>query len=426
MGGSERRADAGSVGERKEGIGWLVAPGIALIAVTYGLARFAYGLFLPDMREAFDLPASLLGAIGAGSYLGYCAAIVVALLYTSRTGPRLMAVAAGATAVAGMAVVAVAPTAWVLALGVLVAGSSTGLASPPMAEAVARSVRAGLRDRANALINCGTSVGVALSGPAALLLTGQWRVAWAAFVVVGLAVLAWNASMMPRAVVAGSGRDAGGAGGAGEDDAGSGGGRPSLSYLVGGRIRARSAPLFAAAFGVGFASAAYWTFSRELVVGAGDLGQTSSTLFWTVIGVSGLAGGAAGDLVSRFGLAGVMRGALLAMAAAIALLALAPGLLPSAYASAALFGSTYIVLTGGILVWSVGVFAERPSAGLGAAFLLIAMGQAVGSPIAGALAGATSPEAAFFAFAATAVLTAWVRPHAEDAGPSRSATDGRA
>ena len=186
----------------EEGIAWLVAPGLALIAVTYGLARFAYGLFLPEMREAFDLSPSLLGAIGAGSYLAYCVAVVISLVFTSRTGPRWMAVAAGAAAVVGMAIVAGAPAAWVLALGIVVGGSSTGLASPPMGEAVARSIRDGLQDRANALINSGTSVGVAFSGPAALLLTGQWRLAWAAFALVGLAVLAWNAVVMPREAVA--------------------------------------------------------------------------------------------------------------------------------------------------------------------------------------------------------------------------------
>src|ERR687890_1650398 len=180
----------------------LVPPGLALIAVTYGLARFAYGLFLPDMRAAFELPSALLGVIGAGSYVGYCAAIVVALAFTSRTGPRLMAGAAGAVAVVGMATVAAAPAAWVLALGVLVAGSSSGLASPPMGEAVACSIRNGVQDRANALINSGTSVGVALSGPAALLLAGEWRLAWAAFALVGLAVLAWNAAAMPREALA--------------------------------------------------------------------------------------------------------------------------------------------------------------------------------------------------------------------------------
>ena len=33
----------------------LVSAGLAMIAVTYGLARFAYGLFLPEFREAFSL-----------------------------------------------------------------------------------------------------------------------------------------------------------------------------------------------------------------------------------------------------------------------------------------------------------------------------------------------------------------------------------
>src|SRR5215211_672796 len=392
----------------------LVPPGLALIAVTYGLARFAYGLFLPDMRAAFDLPPALLGVIGAGSYVGYCAAIVVALAFTSRTGPRLMAVAAGAVAVVGMATVAAAPAAWVLALGVLVAGSSSGLASPPMGEAVAGSIRNDLQDRANALINSGTSAGVALSGPAALILTGQWRIAWAVFAIVGCDDLVWNAVVMPREAVAGREQDEAGP----VADDGAGRTRLSFSYLVGARVRPRAVPLFTAAFGLGFASAAYWTFSRELVVQAGGLGQTGSTLFWTVIGISGLAGGAAGDLARRFGLTTALRGTLLAMSASMALLAVVPGILPVTYASAALFGSTYIMLTGVVLVWSVGIFREIPSAGLGAGFLLIAIGQMVGSPVAGILAGTTSLATAFVSFAVIALLTACVRPHRLD-GPSR-------
>jgi predicted MFS family arabinose efflux permease len=273
-----------------------------------------------------------------------------------------------------------------------------------------------MQDRANALINCGTSVGVALSGPAALLVGGQWRIAWAAFALAGVVVLAWNAAVMPRVAVA---ADRGGRAGleVGEDAAsGAGSGDGSLSYLVGARVRARSVPLFVAAFGLGFSSAVYWTFARDLVVRAGDMGPTGSTLFWTVLGVSGLAGGAAGDLAGRFGLATVMRGVLLAMAASIALLAVAPGVLPLAYLSAALFGSTYILLSGVVLLWSVGVFSERPSAGLGAAFLLIAAGQAAGSPAAGTLAGATNPTTAFLSFAAVAVLTALIRPRPDPRG----------
>jgi hypothetical protein len=88
--------------------------------------------------------------------------------------------------------------------------------------------------------------------------------------------------------------------------------RLSARYLVG----SGSLPLFAAATAVGFASAAYWTFFRDLVVRFGDLPRTGSTVFWVVIGVSGLAGGLAGDLVQRFGLAGAFRASVLSMAAA--------------------------------------------------------------------------------------------------------------
>ncbi len=69
--------------QRPTGIAWLVAPGLAMIAITYGLARFAYGLFLPEMRESLDLSESVLGLIGAGSYAGYCFAVLGALVFTT-------------------------------------------------------------------------------------------------------------------------------------------------------------------------------------------------------------------------------------------------------------------------------------------------------------------------------------------------------
>jgi predicted MFS family arabinose efflux permease len=387
-----------SSGEQKtDGMTWLVVPGLAMIAVTYGLARFAYGLFLPEMRQAFGLSETLLGLIGAGSYVGYCVTIIIALVFTSRTGPRFTAVVAGTVAVVGMAAVASAPSAWVLALGVLAAGSSSGLASPPMGEAVVRSIRRGLQDRANTLINSGTSIGVALSGPAALLLAEQWRLAWAAFAFIGLLVLLWNARVIPPKAVSGGPQDQSEAGHVP---------RLSVRYLIG----ARSVLLYVAATGVGFASAAYWTFSRDLVVQTGDLSVTGSTLFWTVIGVSGIAGGLAGDLVRRLGLVRAFRASLLCMAAAVGLLAAAPDVLLLAYLSATLFGSTYIMLTGIILVWSVTVFHERPSAGLGAAFLLLAVGQIMGALIAGVVAGVVGLPPTFWAFAGVAVLTALIRP----------------
>ncbi len=68
----------------------LLPAGLAMIAVTYGLARFAYRLFLPELREAFGLNAAVLGLIVSGSYVGYCVAITISLIYTSKVGPRFM------------------------------------------------------------------------------------------------------------------------------------------------------------------------------------------------------------------------------------------------------------------------------------------------------------------------------------------------
>ena len=71
------------------------------------------------------------------------------------------------------------------------------------------------------------------------------------------------------------------------------------------------------------------------------------------------------------------------------------------------------MLTGIILVWSVSIFHERPSAGLGAAFLLIAVGQVLGAPVAGAVAGAVGLMVMFWIFAGVAVLTALIGPRVE-------------
>ncbi|MGF1473257.1 MAG: MFS transporter [Rubrobacteraceae bacterium] len=397
----------------------LVPAGLAMIAVTYGLARFAYGLFLPEFRETFELDAAVLGLIGSGSYAGYCAAITISLIYTSKVGSRFMAAAAGLTAVVGMALVATAPGAPFLAAGVLIAGSSTGLASPPMAEAVSRAFDGNRQDRANTLINSGTSVGVALSGPVALVAAGQWRLAWIAFAAVGLAVLVWNLAAMPTAAPNGVGESSE------EDEPNEVEGREAIEaekpppekppqITFGWLVGLRSLPLFLASVGLGLASAAYWTFSRDLVVQAGGLSQTGSTTFWVVLGISGLLGGAAGDLVGRFGLGVALRGALFAMAASIGMLAVAPGALIATYPSAAFFGATYIMLTGILLVWAVRVFRDRPSAGLGAAFLLIAAGQILGSYTAGIIAGSIGLQNTFAIFAGVAILSMIFGPRGED------------
>ncbi|MEJ3655593.1 MFS transporter [Actinomycetes bacterium KLBMP 9759] len=374
----------------RSGVG-LAAAGLSLIAVCYGLARFAYGLFVPVLREEFALDGALAGVIASCSYAGYCVAIVLATLATQRWGARSVAVAAGVTAAAGTALIAAAGNAGLLAVGVVVAGSSTGLASPPLAAAVARWVAADRADRVQTVINAGTGLGVAVSGPVALLTSDNWRLAWWGFALAAVAVTVWTALAVPS----------------GERDRpaerGGGGARPP------GAVR-----LLVAAAALGASSAAVWTFGRDVVVTVGGASELASTIMWIALGCAGLLGAFAGTLIGRIGLAASWVLGMLLLAAATAGLALGSTLAPVMFVTAGLFGAVYIALTGVLLVWGTRVFPRRPAFGVGAAFLLIAIGQVLGAPLVGLVTDLTSATWAFCLAAAVAVLGAVARPRAVD------------
>lgn len=365
---------------------WAIAAvGAALVAVCYGFARFAYGLFVPTFRAEFGLDGATAGAVASGGYLGYCVAVVAATAATDRWGPRPVALAAGSTAAVGTTLVAAAPSAVVLACGVVLAGSSTGLASPPLAQAVARAVPARLEPRVQSVVNAGTGLGVLVSGPVALILTDQWRVAWAAFAVAALLVTLAVARTVPGAD------------------------HPSPASLATVPVRrpAGLGRLLTAAGLLGLGSAAVWTFGKEVVTTAS--GDVLATAVWIALGAAGLLGALAGDLSTRIGLARSWSAAMVLLAGATAALGLASDRPVVALGAGAVFGAVYIALTGLLLLWGAGVDPARPVRGVGAAFLLIAVGQALGAPLLGLLVDRAGVGAAFLAAGAVLVLGAFVR-----------------
>ncbi len=390
----------------------LAASGLAMIAVCYGLARFAYGLFVPVFGDEFGLDATVAGAIASGSYAAYCVAVVVATAATSRWGPRVVAVAAGLTAAVGTGLVAAAPGLGVLAAGVLIGGSSTGLASPPLAEAVSRSVPADRADRAQTVINAGTGLGVVVSGPVALLLSDDWRWAWAVFCVLALLVTVAAAVTVPgrspaRPPAAGPGRGPG----AGTGD------RPSPRWRRPGLVR-----LLLAAATLGLGSSAVWVFARDVVIATGGVSPSTATLMWILLGAAGTAAVLTGDLVGRIGLGPAWVAGMLLLAAATATIGLVPGSLPAIFCAAAVFGAAYIALSGVLLLWGTRLHPDAPAFGVGAPFLLLALGQAVAAPVIGLLSDMATPAVAFGVAALLTVLGALPRPRATPAGAASAVT----
>jgi predicted MFS family arabinose efflux permease len=376
---------------------FLVASGTALIACCYGFARFSYGLFAPVFTDTFDLTPTLTGVIGAGSYIGYCVAIIISLLLTDRIGARKVAVTAGIVATVGISIVAVAPAAWVLAVGVLVAGCSTGIASPPLAAAVAQFVPAAAADRAQTVVNGGTGVGVVLSAPIALLLLAHWRAAWVVYAIVAAFVTIWLARAVPSTSTERAGARL----------------APSTGRAtahVERSWRPGAFGLLAASFLMGVGSVGFWTFGRDLITTVGGADSTRATLMWILLGAAGIAGALAGDAVRRIGLHWAWVAATVTMASASLLLAAAPTVLVAIIVAASLFGAAYIGLTGLLLLWSVRIYPDRTSFGVGVSFFTIAAGQALGAPVVGGLIDAVGPRTAFVAVALVGLCAVALRP----------------
>ena len=77
--------------------------GAALIAISYGLARFAFGLFVPPIRAELGLTPQVIGIIGALPLISFVLATLVAPFAADRFGARNAAVLSGGFGVAGLA-----------------------------------------------------------------------------------------------------------------------------------------------------------------------------------------------------------------------------------------------------------------------------------------------------------------------------------
>lgn len=352
--------------------GNLVAAAFALTALSYGLARFAYGLLLPQIREDLSLDTAAAGWIGGGAFAAYCAGIVFASLLGTKLGERATAMLAGLAATLGIGLVALAPSGPVLGAAIALAGLSTGITSPPLAAAVARRFDEPGRPKANGMINAGTAAGIIFSGAMALVFAAAWRELYALFALIGAGVTAWLWFAMP----AGSpGRGAG-------------------HILPRRPARPGLAGLCVAAALMGASSTAIWTFGADMLRGGLGFPRAHIPLAWITLGLGGLAGASAGLLIGRFGIGVTHRAALLAMVLGYGLLLAAAAAPLLVFAAMGLFGAAYIVSSGVLLIRGTLLLPDRPELGLGIPFLAVAIGQTIGAPLFGTVLNAFGPQVA--------------------------------
>jgi predicted MFS family arabinose efflux permease len=377
----------------------VAAAGIGVVGTAYGMARYGYGLLLPDIRREYGLSTAALGAIAAGSYATYLIGSVVAGALSARVGPRALVLIGGLCGVIGMVVAGLSRGPGMLVAGVLVAGVSAAFALPPFTEAVERCLAPARRARTLASISSGTGWGVALAAPLAILAGSSWRSAWLAFALAGALATAWALHVLP----AGASARAGVA-------------PPRLR--LGWFVCPRSGPLLAGALLVGLGASLYWTFAVDFLVTGGALEPSRARLFLVLVGVASVAGSGAGDLIERLGARLAFAALSWALALALVMLALAPGMPALAIVSGLLFGAAYNLLVATQCLWSVRVFADRPGTGIAAAMFVMGGGQLIGPLAAGPLVGVAGMQQTFAGAAALFALMALLAPREPVTAPA--------
>ncbi|MDN4526407.1 MFS transporter [Fictibacillus fluitans] len=343
----------------------IVLPGIAMIGVTYAFARFSFGLFLPNISQSINLTESNAGVTGSTAYIAYTLALFTSSYLIKRFGQLRVIQFAGLSAVIGLFGIGLSQNFLSLALSTFIAGLGSGWASPAYSQVASTSLNKDDKDRGNTWMNSGTSFGLIVSGPIAILFTDHWRFAFISFAIISLAVLLWNSIRIPYE-------------------------KPELhdEKIISGPIFKKAKYLLLSSFIVGFGSSIYWTFSRSFLKVEYNMSDHESVIFWVTMGVTGAVGGLAGGIMNRGGLTLSYRLALLLLS--ISVISITIPSLYSVYSSGFLFGISYIFVTGLLIVWATRIFPLVPHVGVSLSFLALGVGQSIGSAMAGKLISMSS------------------------------------
>lgn len=353
--------------------------GFSLIAVTYGMARFSWGLMMPEVAKEVSFSPQIAGVIAACSYLAYCLAIVCTPLLVSCFGPRMPAMTAALAAAIGLIVLALAYTPLMLAVGLFIAGTSAGLSSPALAEAVSQRISTHHQPQVNTVINAGTGAGIIVSVPVILVMTGGWRMACITFAALAIFCLLLIYRHIPRETRAK---------------------KVQNPFALRELFSPAMLRLAFIALISGAASAAWWSFGPDILAHHLAVNARLRSLLWLISGAAGILAVFTGLLARYLSWTQIYRLSQLCMALPLLLMAFSQSYSGWLIPAVAMCGAGYVTLSGVLLVYAADVLRQAPATGVSIAFFMLAAGQVVGSALFGQIYAGYGVVIALWVFAA--------------------------
>lgn len=386
-----------------------VAAATVIVATYYGMARFGLGLSAPRVVEDGVVATSQVAVASSISFATYVAACITSGALLKRNRWRASLLAGMSCAVLGCLGTATATSAVVFLIAIGVGGAAAGFASGAIAYRLARDIPAPREQQAQAIANAGTGTGVAIAA-ALIAVAGGWRTM---FVLAALFAVVATRTMLRATPKEHEGAHT-----------------DSMSEAP-GRMGDLALPVLLTML-MGAGSSVFWTYGRTLVEDSAELTETASLLFWAMIGVAGVIGSASGDLSARAGSRLSWCLCSVVLAASIALLPQATGII-TATVLGACFGGIYVLMCGLTIELARQSWPQAVGAGTAVLFATIAVGQVAGTAIASATVEALGMNSLFRVGALLSVVGAvavWgFRPPATAApprpSPSRANTSSR-
>jgi MFS family permease len=367
--------------------GWVVVlVGTLTVFACLGLARFAFGMLLPSMRDALNMSYDDMGFLGTANFAGYLAAVAVVPFLLRRCSPRQLITTGLLLIALSMCGIAAGNSYLLILMLYAMVGIGSGFANIPVMVLVSYWFRREKRGQAAGLIVIGSGFAIIFSGFVVPFLNASftqngWRVSW---LLLGLIVLliAVLAALLVRNDPAEKGLEPVGRTQELEYDPSTSRGR-----FTSVRILTHLGVLY---FIFGATYVIYGTFIVTTMVEEYAYAEASAGMFWSWVGFFSLFSGTLFGLLSdRIG----RKGGLMTVFGVQTIAYLLAG---SRLGTLALFGS--VVLYGvavfaipAIMAAAVGDYLGKARAA--AAFSIItfcfAIGQTLGPALAGIVADAT-------------------------------------